>query len=88
MECREKCGACCIAPSITSPITGMPQGKPGGIRCIQLDENNRCKIFRNPDRPKVCASLQPSKEMCGKSEKEAMAYLTELEVLTSPNGDK
>lgn len=88
MECREKCGACCIAPSITSPITGMQQGKPGGIRCIQLDENNRCKIFRNPDRPKVCGSLQPSKEMCGKSEKEAMAYLTELEALTSPNDNK
>lgn len=84
MECREKCGACCIAPSITSPIPGMLQGKPAGVRCIQLDENNRCKIFRNPDRPKVCGSLQPSKEMCGKADQEAMIYLTELEALTSP----
>ncbi|MBF7801077.1 YkgJ family cysteine cluster protein, partial [Klebsiella pneumoniae] len=28
MECRTDCGACCIAPSISSPIPGMPQGKP------------------------------------------------------------
>jgi hypothetical protein len=26
--CRPGCGACCIAPSITSPIPGMPDGKP------------------------------------------------------------
>ncbi|HED3481006.1 TPA: YkgJ family cysteine cluster protein, partial [Klebsiella pneumoniae] len=23
MECRTDCGACCIAPSISSPIPGM-----------------------------------------------------------------
>lgn len=26
-ECRPGCGACCIAPSISSPIPGMPEGK-------------------------------------------------------------
>lgn len=84
MECREKCGACCIAPSITSPILGIPNGKPAGIRCIQLDQNNRCKIFGQKDRPKVCGGLMPSSEMCGKSQKEAMSYLSQLEKLTSP----
>jgi Fe-S-cluster containining protein len=39
MECREHCGACCIAPSISSPIPGMPRGKPGGVRCIHLSED-------------------------------------------------
>ncbi|MDW3636530.1 YkgJ family cysteine cluster protein, partial [Vibrio sp. Vb0667] len=24
MDCRLGCGACCIAPSISSPIPGMP----------------------------------------------------------------
>ncbi|MDM6904545.1 YkgJ family cysteine cluster protein, partial [Enterobacter hormaechei] len=24
MNCRIDCGACCIAPSISSPIPGMP----------------------------------------------------------------
>lgn len=84
MECREKCGACCIAPSITSPIPGMPNGKPAGIRCIQLDENNRCKIFGQLERPKVCGGLSPSEEMCGSTQDEAMRYLDELERLTKP----
>ena len=84
MDCREKCGACCIAPSISSPIPGMPKGKPANIRCIQLDEENRCKIFGSPDRPKVCSGLQPSKEMCKACDKEALEYLQELERLTSP----
>jgi len=28
LACRSGCGACCIAPSIASPIPRMPQGKP------------------------------------------------------------
>jgi hypothetical protein len=27
MDCRPQCGACCVAPSISSPIPGMPHGK-------------------------------------------------------------
>lgn len=84
MDCREKCGACCTAPSISSPIPGMPEGKPAGVRCIQLDEDNGCRIFGNPDRPKVCSSLQPSKEMCKTCNEDALKYLEELERLTSP----
>ena len=34
MDCRSDCGACCIAPSISSPIPGMPNGKPANTRCI------------------------------------------------------
>lgn len=85
MECRLKCGACCIAPSITSPIPGMENGKPAGVRCVQLDENNMCKIFKDPKRPKVCGELNPSKDMCGNNRKEALDYLTVLEKETSPN---
>ena len=82
--CREKCGACCIAPSISSKIPGMPDGKPAGIPCINLDENFRCRIFNHPDRPAVCASLQPSEEMCGRCRQEAMEYLENLEKITAP----
>ena len=46
MECRPDCGACCTAPSISSPIPGMPDGKPANTPCVQLDEHLRCKIFR------------------------------------------
>jgi uncharacterized protein len=76
------CGACCIAPSISSPIPGMPNGKPAGARCIQLTEDNRCKLFGKPERPRVCLGLQPSREMCGANADDAMRYLTQLEVLT------
>ncbi|MBI5278888.1 MAG: YkgJ family cysteine cluster protein [Burkholderiales bacterium] len=83
MKCRPGCGACCIAPSITSPIPGMPNGKPAGVRCVQLDESNRCRIFGLPQRPAFCASLQPSSEMCGESREQAMLWLARLEALTS-----
>jgi Fe-S-cluster containining protein len=84
MNCRPGCGACCIAPSISSPIPGMPQGKPAGVRCVQLDSENRCRIFGRPDRPVVCSQLHPSREMCGTDSASAMRYLLRLEALTQP----
>jgi Fe-S-cluster containining protein len=81
--CRPGCGACCTAPSISSSIPGMPDGKPAGVRCVQLDAQNGCRIFGQPGRPRVCASLQPSLEMCGSSAGQAMFYLAELERLTA-----
>jgi uncharacterized protein len=83
LGCRPECGACCTAPSISSPIPGMPNGKPAGVRCIQLDEHNGCRIFGQPDRPAVCSSLKPSREMCGDTRTHAMHFLTELDRLTS-----
>jgi uncharacterized protein len=82
-SCRPHCGACCISPSISSPIPGMPQGKPAGVRCVQLSEANQCMIFGKPERPPVCQSLQPSLEMCGATRDEALHYLFRLEQLTS-----
>jgi Fe-S-cluster containining protein len=84
MNCRPACGACCIAPSISSAIPGMPQGKPAGVRCVQLDDDNRCLIFGRPERPAVCSQLRPSDEMCGRSSEQAMRFLSRLERLTAP----
>jgi hypothetical protein len=84
MECRPGCGACCIAPSISSPIPGMPEGKPAGTRCIQLTDDNRCMLFGRPERPEVCKNLQAASEMCGRSADEAMEYLCRLEEITRP----
>jgi PAS domain S-box-containing protein len=84
MECRIGCAACCVAPSISSSIPGMEAGKPAGVRCIQLSEDNRCLIFDSGLRPAVCSSLRPGSEMCGSSTGEAMQHLTELELLTVP----
>lgn len=83
MDCRVGCGACCIAPSISSPIPGMPHGKPAGVRCAQLTDDNRCRIFGQPERPRVCTQLRPSAEMCGATNAEAMTYLITLERSTA-----
>ncbi|MHA4868192.1 YkgJ family cysteine cluster protein [Duganella sp. PWIR1] len=84
LECRPNCGACCTAPSITSPIPGMPNGKPAGVRCVQLAENNLCLIFGRPERPAVCGGLQPAAEMCGDSRDHAIQWLDALERATAP----
>ena len=86
--CRSGCGACCVAPSISSAIPGMPQGKPAGVRCIQLTPENLCAIFGDPRRLEVCLNLRASVEMCGtnadvmSTRVHAMAFLTALELAT------
>lgn len=84
MDCRSDCSACCTAPSISSPIPGMPEGKPANTRCVQLSDTNLCMIFGSPLRPKVCSGLQPTAEMCGSTRQQAITYLLELEALTAP----
>lgn len=96
MQCRSGCGACCIAPSISSAIPGvavsgtpgMARGKPAGVRCVQLDHDNRCMLFGDPRRPLVCVNLRASVEMCGAdvgvaaTRIHAMTFLTALERAT------
>jgi hypothetical protein len=84
MDCRPGCGACCIAPSIASPIPGMPHGKPAGMPCVQLDDALRCRLFGRPERPSFCVSLRPEPDMCGGSRAEALALLQSLETATRP----
>jgi len=86
--CRPGCGACCIAPSISTPIPA-PDGrsaapKAAGQRCVQLDDDLRCRLFGQPARPGVCASLRPAVEMCGDSSAQAMQWLARLEAATQP----
>lgn len=84
MKCRIACGACCIAPSISSELPGLPGGKPAGLPCPHLDAQYRCRLFLSPLRPKVCGSLAPTLEMCGSSREAALAYLEALEEETAP----
>jgi hypothetical protein len=62
----------------------MPDGKPAGIRCSRLTDDNRCQLFDNVERPLVCRSIQASVEMCGASAEEALQRLTEWELATKP----
>ena len=52
MSAREctKCGACCVAPDISA------LGKPLGVRCPHLGDDNLCKIYQA--RPEICKSYQ------------------------------
>lgn len=84
MECRSGCGACCIAVSISSPIPGMPRGKPSGVRCVQLTDDNRCRLFGRPERPRVCVGFRAEEEICGQTREEALALLYALERATRP----
>lgn len=63
----------------------MPDGKPAGVRCVQLDDAMRCRIFGSPDRPAVCGSLQPAEELCGDSREQALRWLGYLEEATDPS---
>jgi uncharacterized protein len=76
MNCRESCAACCIAPSISSAIPGMPLGKPAGVRCVQLSADLRCALFGSP--------LRPSEPMCGSGREHALRWLRHLERQTAP----
>ena len=84
MQCRSGCAACCIAPSISSPIPGMPNGKPAGVACVQLTAELGCALFGKPERPAVCVGLRPRPSMCGADRAQALAYLQGLEIATRP----
>jgi len=63
----------------------MPDGKPAGVRCVQLSPDNRCLIYDKPERSSVCLGLLPLEEMCGQTSEEARAYLEFLEQCTAPS---
>lgn len=83
MECRSGCGACCIAPSISGPLPGMPEGKAAGEPCLHLMADMRCAIFGQPERPAVCGSFKAMSDVCGDSKDQAIWLITELERATS-----
>lgn len=62
----------------------MQNGKPAGVRCVQLTDENQCRIFDSDLRPTVCGNLQPADEMCGDCAAEAMKRLTQWEQVTRP----
>jgi hypothetical protein len=82
MNCH-KCGACCIAPSIMTPMPGMPHGKPAGMRCANLSPRNACTLYGQAGRPAFCLGWQPAPEYGGQSLAEALINITALEQATA-----
>lgn len=62
----------------------MPDGKPAGVRCLHLDDEARCRLWGDPRRPAVCASLKPGPDLCGVGTSDAMRIIGRLERLTAP----
>lgn len=87
MDCR-KCGACCIAPSIATPIPNMPRGKPAGARCANLNDRHECTLYGTAARPAFCLGWQPMPEVCGQGFQEAMTRITHLEQATTTEGSR
>ena len=63
----------------------MPDGKKAGVRCLQLTDDNCCRLFGSDLRPPVCLSLQPSSEMCGSCASDALQQLAAWEQATRPD---
>lgn len=82
MNCNQ-CGACCIAPSISSIIPETGKNKPAGTRCVHLSPEMKCSIYEK--RPAVCSNFTPTPELCGKNFSDAFANLEKLEILTANN---
>lgn len=61
------CGRCCTILSISSPIPGMPDGKPAGVPCLHLGDDNRCRLYMKPGRPRVCREYKAD-EICDQIE--------------------
>jgi hypothetical protein len=64
--------------SISSPIPGMADGKPAGVRCINLLDDFRCSIYNTNDKPKVCTNFNAEPDFCGSTQEEAMRILFSL----------
>lgn len=60
----------------------MPQGKPAGVRCVQLDEENLCSFYGKTERPKFCITYMATEEFCGSTRGEALKLIAKLEVMT------
>jgi len=85
MKCRIGCGACCIAPTITSPLPNMPDGKPSGVACVNLDTVTlTCRIWGQENYPEFCASYRACEEICGSTKEQALKNIYYLDELTRP----
>lgn len=85
MQCRPNCGACCIAPSISSPLPNMPNGKPAGVPCVNLHpETFECSVWNHTDYPNVCRSFTAMRDVCGEDREGAIDLILLWENQTQP----
>jgi Fe-S-cluster containining protein len=59
----------------------MPDGKPAGERCVNLNLDNLCTAYEI--RPDVCRNFTADPDTCGESFADALRLIGELERATS-----
>jgi len=59
-------------------MPGMPDGKPAGVKCIHLLDDQSCAIYNNTGKPKVCTDFKAEVEFCGTDREEALRILYSL----------
>lgn len=62
----------------------MPEGKPAGVACVQLDQQFRCRVFDSPERPEACRQFKAEPEVCGNNRDEALEFIHIMELKTLP----
>jgi hypothetical protein len=60
----------------------MPNGKLAGVRCVNLDDQNACRLHGSSSYPQVCKDFTPRRYICGKSNLEAYKKISILEKAT------
>jgi len=63
----------------------MPNGKPAGVACVNLDESLNCTIWNHADYPSLCRAFQADEEHCGANRHQALITLTRMESETAPD---
>lgn len=62
----------------------MPDGKPAGVRCVNLSSEGLCVLWGKPEYPAVCRRFTPQKWVCGETAGEALSLISALERATRP----
>lgn len=57
----------------------MPNGKPAGVRCVNLDAEHLCRVWNTAEYPRVCRGFRAEAMTCGSSREEAIVLLTIME---------
>lgn len=64
----------------------MPDGKPAGIMCVNLDPlSYRCRIWGSALYPDTCRRFSAEKSVCGENRDEALEIISLLERQTAPD---
>lgn len=62
----------------------MPDGKPAGVRCVNLDAAGLCRLWGTELYPAVCRGFRPLPDVCGENSEQALALIAALEKSTRP----